>query len=90
MPELFIKARELFYEGKIEDARTVQNDICRIIYKMCSTHGNMYAVIKEVIRIQGGPDVGSVRAPLAELAESDKGIVQECADMIADAVKKYC
>jgi N-acetylneuraminate lyase len=90
MPELFIKARELFYEGKIEDARTVQNDICRIIYKMCSTHGNMYAVIKEIIRIQGGPDVGSVRAPLAELAESDKGIVQECADMIADAVKKYC
>ena len=57
---------------------------------MCSTHGNMYAVIKEIIRIQGGPDVGSVRAPLAELAESDKGIVQECADMIADAVKKYC
>ena len=90
MPELFIKARELFYEGKIEDARTVQNDICRSIYKMCSTHGNMYAVIKEIIRIQGGPDVGSVRAPLAELAESDKGIVQECADMIADAVKKYC
>lgn len=90
MPELFIKARELFYEGKIEDARTVQNDICRIIYKMCSAHGNLYAVIKEIIRIQGGPDVGSVRAPLAELAEADKGIVQECANMIADAVKKYC
>jgi len=90
MPELFIKARELFYEGKIEAAGAVQNDICRIIYKMCSTHGNMYAAIKEIIRIQGGPDVGSVRAPLAELTEADKGIAQECAKMIADAVKKYC
>lgn len=90
MPELFIKARELFYEGKIEAAGAVQNDICRIIYKMCSTHGNMYAAIKEIIRIQGGPDVGSVRAPLAELIEEDKLIAQECVKMIEEAVKIYC
>ncbi|HBA68757.1 MAG TPA: N-acetylneuraminate lyase [Lachnospiraceae bacterium] len=90
MPELFIKARELFYEGKVKEAGAVQNDICRIIYKMCSTHGNLYATIKEIIRIQGGPDVGSVRAPLAELAETDRTITEECAKMIADAVKKYC
>ena len=90
MPELFIKARELFYEGKVEAAREVQNDICRIIYKMCSTHGNMYAAIKEIIRIQGGPDVGGVRSPLAELAEADKQITKECAKMIEEAVKKYC
>ena len=57
---------------------------------MCSTHGNMYAAIKEIIRIQGGPDVGSVRAPLAELIEEDKLIAQECAKMIEEAVKKYC
>ncbi len=90
MPELFIKARELFYEGKIEAAGTLQNDICRIIYKMCSTHGNMYATIKEIIRIQGGPDAGSVRAPLAGLTKEDKPIAQECARMIEEAVKKYC
>ena len=62
----------------------------RIIYKMCSTHGNMYAAIKEIIRIQGGPDVGGVRSPLAELAEADKQITKECAKMIEEAVKKYC
>ena len=45
--------------------------------------------IKEIIRIQGGPDVGSVRAPLAELIEEDKLIAQECAKMIEEAVKKY-
>ena len=60
MPELYLKAWELFYAGELEQARQVQNDCCRIIYKMCSAQGNMYAVIKEVIRLQGGPDAGSV------------------------------
>lgn len=90
MPELYIKARELFYQGEVEKAGELQNDICRIIYKMCSPRGNMYATIKEIIRLQGGPDVGSVRAPLAELIEADRKIVKECADMIAEAIKKYC
>ena len=90
MPELFLKVRSLFLEGRMEEAREIQNDICRIIYKLCSTHGNMYAAIKEVIRIQGGPDIGGVKAPLAELIESDKPICKEAADMISEAVKKYC
>ena len=90
MPELFLRGRELFLEGRMEEARVIQNDICRIIYKLCEPHGNMYAVIKEVIRIQGGPDIGSVRAPLAELIEADKAICKEAADMIEEARKKYC
>lgn len=90
MPELYIKARELFYQGEVLKAGVLQNDICRIIYKMCSTRGNMYAAIKAIIRLLGGPDAGSVRAPLAELVEADNIIVKECADMIAEAIKKYC
>lgn len=90
MPELFLKVRSLFLEGKMEEAREIQNDICRIIYKLCSTHGNMYATIKEVIRIQGGPDIGGVRAPLADLIDSDKPICEEAASMISQAIKKYC
>lgn len=90
MPELFLKVRELFLAGRMEEARVIQNDICRIIYKLCEPHGNMYAVIKEVIRLQGGPDIGSVRAPLAELIEADKPICKEAADMIEEAKKKYC
>lgn len=90
MPELFIKARELFLEGKMEQAREVQNEICRIIYKMCSAHGNLYAVMKEVIRLQGGPDAGSVRLPLAPLGDGDKEIAAACEKQIADAIKKYC
>jgi len=90
MPELFIKMRALFLEGKMEEARVIQNDVCRIIYKMCSAKGNMYAVIKEIIRLQGGPDIGSVRAPLAELTENDLPVCKEAADMITEAIKKYC
>lgn len=90
MPELFLKARKCFLQGEMEKAREIQNEICRIIYKMCSAHGNLYATMKEIIRLQGGPDVGSVRAPLAELIESDYTIARECAEQIAQAIKKYC
>lgn len=90
MPELFLKARELFLEGNMERARQVQNEICRIIYKMCSTHGNMYATNKEIIRLQGGPDIGGVRAPLAQLTEADREIAKECAEQIAAAIQQYC
>ena len=90
MPELFLKARELFLAGNMERAREIQNEICRIIYKMCSTHGNMYATIKEIIRLQGGPDVGGVRAPLAQLTETDREIAEKCAEQIAEAIRLYC
>ncbi|NBH83192.1 N-acetylneuraminate lyase [bacterium C-53] len=90
MPELFIKVRELFLNGDMEQAAKLQNEICRIIYRLCSTHGNMYAAIKGVIRLQGGPDVGGVRAPLAQLAEEDKPILKACEEQIAEAIRKFC
>ncbi len=90
MPELYLKARELFCAGELEKARQVQNECCRIIYKMCTAHGNLYAVIKEILRRTGGPDIGSVRAPLAPLAEGDGPIVDACAAMIRGAIAQYC
>ena len=90
MPELYLAIFRLFHEGKLEEGRQIQNECCRIIYKMCSTQGNMYAVIKEIIRQQGGPDAGSVRAPLLELVPEDAAIVKAAADMISAAIAKYC
>jgi len=69
------------------EAGLVRKDICRIICKMCSTKSNMYATIKEIIRLQGGPDTGGVRHPPAE---ADYAVGAECADMIREAVRKYC
>ena len=36
MPELFLKVYDCFRKGEMETARQIQNEICRIIYKMCS------------------------------------------------------
>ena len=36
MPELFLKARELFLAGKLEEAREIQNEVCRVIYRLFS------------------------------------------------------
>lgn len=90
MPELYLRIRELFLAGKMEEARLIQNECCRIIYKLCSGEGNMYAVIKEVIRLQGGPDVGGVREPLLNLTDADHAVAVQAAQMISDAVAKYC
>lgn len=90
MPELYLEIVRCFQTGELEKGRQVQNECCRIIYKMCSTQGNMYATIKEIIRLQGGPDVGSVRAPLLELAAEDQPVVEEAARMIAEAIRQYC
>ena len=90
MPELYIKLYECVKSGDLATALEIQNDCCRIIYKLCSGHGNMYAMIKEVLRKMGCPDCGSVRAPLAELIESDYPIADECVAMIKAAIAKYC
>lgn len=90
MPELYLRIFRLFHEGKMEDGRQVQNECCRIIYKVCSAQGNMYAILKEVLRLRGGPDAGGVRAPLLELAPDDQPIAAEAAQMIDTAVAKYC
>ena len=41
MPELYIRIYELFLDGRMEEARQIQNECCRIIYKMCSGTGSM-------------------------------------------------
>lgn len=80
---------ELVKENRLDEAREVQYAANEVIYKMCSCHGNMYAVIKEILRINENLDLGSVRAPLAELIEKDMPIVREAAAMICEAKAKY-
>ena len=90
MPELFLKMEQLSSVGNLSEARKVQYAVNDIIYKMCSAHGNMYAVIKEILRINENLDLGSVRLPLEALNEADKEIAKEAAAMIKEAVTKFC
>lgn len=88
MPELFLKADALLADGKLEEALEVQNDIDEIIYAMCSCHGNLYAVMKEILRKREGLDIGTVRAPLPDITQADMPIVDHCAELIGRAIAK--
>ena len=90
MPELFLKMEELMHNNQIAQAREIQYAADSIIYKMCSCHGNMYAVIKEILRINENLNIGGVKAPLANIVESDMPIIQEATKMIRDSIAKYC
>ncbi|MDE7444865.1 MAG: dihydrodipicolinate synthase family protein [Lachnospiraceae bacterium] len=89
MPELFLKMNELVNANELEKAREIQFDVDSIIYKMCAAHGNLYAVIKEILRVNEKLDIGSVRKPLTSIIPEDMSIVLEAAKMIRDAREKY-
>lgn len=89
MPELYLKLDEYIKAGNMDMARKLQHTVNEVIYKMCSAHGNLYAVIKEVLKINEGLDLGGVREPLPTLSENDWPIVREAAQMVLDAKAKY-
>lgn len=89
MPELFLKLDELVKACDMDTARELQYAIDEIIYKMCSAHGNMYGVIKAILKINEGLDLGGVREPLPSLIDSDRAIVEEAAEMIRNAKAKF-
>ncbi len=89
MPELFLKMDEYVKTGELEKARAIQYSVNEIIYKMCSAHGNMYGVIKAILNINEGLDLGGVRKPLPALTEDDMLIAEEAAFMIRSAKETY-
>ena len=89
MPELYIKIFNLVKENKIAEAREIQDDCLQIIKALCSCKGNMYAVIKAVLRKMDAPDCGGVRAPLFNLVPEDDAQVDKCVEMIKAAYAKY-
>lgn len=89
MPELFLKMDQLFMEGKMQEALKAQNAVNAIIYKMCESHGNLYAVMKEILRLNESIDIGGVRKPLPALIPEDMPIVKEAAKMIRDAISEF-
>ncbi len=86
MPELYLRIFTLVNEGRIAEARPIQDACCHIIYKLCAGKGNMYAVIKAVLRKLGAPDIGGVRAPLTDVQPGDEAVIDEAADMIRAAL----
>lgn len=90
MPELFLKLNEMVNQNELGMAMELQYAVNDIIYKMCSCHGNMYGVIKAILRRNEGLEIGSVREPLAALNDSDRELVNAAAKMIKTAIAKFC
>ena len=90
MPELFLKMDEYCRANRFADAQPIQHEVNAIIAEACSCHGNMYAVLKKVLALNEGVDIGSVRAPLAPLADSDLPQVEATAARIAAAIRRFC
>ena len=88
MPELYLAMNAHLEKGEIAKARAIQYEANRIIYKMCSAHGNLYAVQKEILRRMYGLELGSVRAPMPGLIPEDEAIVAEAQAMIEAAIAK--
>jgi N-acetylneuraminate lyase len=89
MPELYLRIFKLVNEGKVAEAREIQDECCHIIYAMCSCHGNMYAVIKAILRELGAPNIGGVRRPLTDIVPEDMDTVHKCAEMIKAAYARF-
>ena len=86
MPEVYNKIFSLTIQGKLTEARALQNEADRIIYKMCEAKGNLYAVMKEILRRMYGLELGGVRAPLANLDPADETVVAAAQHMIEQAI----
>ncbi len=86
MPELYVKMDQLIRENNIADAEELQYKADAIIYKMCEAKGNLYAVMKEILKRMYGLELGSVRRPLPSLAPEDEAVVAEAQKMIEDAI----
>lgn len=89
MPGLYLKLYESFHQGELARAREIQYQLDNIIYAMCECRGNLYAVIKELLRRREGLDLGSVRSPLQGGSAQDMPQLERCAQMIDSAEKMF-
>lgn len=89
MPELFLKLNQLIADKELERAKELQFTINTIIGKLTAAHGNMYSVIKEVLKINENLNIGSVRAPLTPVTGTDRPIVEEAARLIRVAKETF-
>ena len=90
MPELFLKMNELIAQGNYAAACPIQHEVNGIIADMCGCHGNLYAVMKKILFLREGLELGSVHKPLPGLIEEDMPKVEAAAKRISAAIEKFC
>ena len=85
MPELYLAIYRAVQEGRTKDALLIQHRVNEIISLMCSCHGNLYAVMKAILKMNG-IEIGSVRSPLTGIKVDDISKIEKCKKLIDEAV----
>ena len=85
MPELFVAMDQAVANCQMQRALNIQNRVNEIIFAFFECKANMYAVIKEIHRLNGMP-LGSVREPLYSVKDEDREKIQKIREMIASAI----
>lgn len=86
MPELYLAIDAAIKNNRNEEALRIQNLANEIITEMCSCHGNLYGVMKEILKLNC-MEIGSVREPLTAVTKEDMPQIEKCRLMIEKAVK---
>lgn len=89
MPELFLKMDDYVRHNQLDKALPIQLKVNEIISTMVSGEGNLYDIMKEILRLQG-VNIGNVRLPLPRATEKDQEIVKVSHALIQDAIKEFC
>lgn len=84
MPELFLKADQYIRNNQLDKALKIQTAINDIIFTMVSCEGNLYDVMKYILK-QKGLDVGHAREPLPQITEKDLPIINQAIEKINQA-----
>ncbi len=88
MPELYIKMYDLMNKNEVAKAREIQYEVVEIITDLCSCKGNMYGIIKEVLK-RNGMNIGTARLPLAQIEKEDEAKIDAVYARINAAIEKY-
>lgn len=89
MPKLFLKLDAAFDNGEVDLAKELQATITDIIFRMLDLDGNLYDIMKQIINMNSGINIGRVRGPLALSSEEDASEIVAIAKLIKEAEEKY-
>lgn len=88
MPEVYLGIYHAIKNNNVQKACFLQKEVVKIIDMLCGCKGNMYAVIKEVLRKRENLDIGGVRSPLTNILEADRPLIENCVNHINQLVEK--
>ena len=69
MPDLFLKLNQLIIDKDLDRAKELQHAINSVIYKMVSGRANLYAVMKEILRLNEDLDIAIAKEAAAMIKQ---------------------